>query len=240
MKSIKVIFLSFLVIGISICFSPLSWAVPSLQLYIPGATYDSVTETWIYPGVEYDFWAVGADSDPDVTILDVKLAASVKDDQTGSISIQPILDDGTLGNALIGVFFEGSIPVKGDGKELPTHGIYPSDYYQFSLGDFVLNEIGIPDFDKDYDPENPEATNAWGKITEYHVTVSGGFDWVHFDLFNHIEGENSALFAPFSHDADAEDGGGGTGGSVPEPATMLLVGIGIVGIGATFRKRFAK
>lgn len=219
------------------------WAVPKLQLYIPGATYDTDTETWVYPGLEYELWAIGAANEEGVTIEEVKLAAAVKSDQTGSITITPLegttsLLSGTFDEEDKDFFNENGIPVKGDGKELPRHGIYPSDFYEFPLGDFVLTETGIPDFTQGYDPQNPVPTNNYGLIQKFYVTVTGGYDWVHFDLYDHIEGENNALFAPFSHDADAEDGGGTN--PIPEPATMLLVGFGIAGLGGTFRKRFLK
>ncbi len=224
------------IVAVLLCLHVSAWAVPKLQLYIPGATYDTDTETWVYPGLEYELWAIGAANEQGITIEDVKLAAAVKSDQTGSIAITPL---GGM-TSLTGTFFEDSIPVKGDGKELPRHGIYPSDFYEFPLGDFILTETGIPDFTQGYDPQNPVPTNNYGLIQKFYVTVTGGYDWVHFDLYNHIEGENKALFAPFSHDADAEDGGGGGTNPIPEPATILLVGFGIAGLGGTFRKRFLK
>jgi len=167
----------------------------------------------VYPGLEYELWAIGAANEQGITIEDVKLAAAVKSDQTGSIAITPL---GGM-TSLTGTFFEDSI--------------------EFPLGDFILTETGIPDFTQGYDPQNPVPTNNYGLIQKFYVTVTGGYDWVHFDLYDHIEGENNALFAPFSHDADAEDGGGNP---IPEPATMLLVGFGIAGLGGTFRKRFLK
>jgi len=244
MRFLKGIIISTVMIGILLGFSFESSAIPSLQLYIPGATYDTVTDTWMYPGLEYDLWAIGAankkkNSVTFVTIEEVKIAAAVKKGQTGTITIQQYLYDDELGEPLVpSDKFFNSIPVKGDEDELPRHGIYPSDFYEFELGDFVLDVEGIPNFTEGYDPDNPVATRAWGKIMKYHVSVTGEYNWVHFDLYDHIIGDNSALFAPFSHDAHAEDGGGGT--PIPEPATLFLLGTGLIGLGAFGRKKFKK
>ena len=50
-------------------------AVPVLQIYIEGATYDTNTETWTTSDTEFDLWVIG-DVDAHGTIFDVKLTAS--------------------------------------------------------------------------------------------------------------------------------------------------------------------
>lgn len=63
-------------------------AIPTLQLYIEGATYDPVTETWVITQPEFTLWVIG-DVGHFGTIYDVKLAAAVRSDEYGSITLTP-------------------------------------------------------------------------------------------------------------------------------------------------------
>ncbi|MDY6971434.1 MAG: choice-of-anchor N protein, partial [Thermodesulfobacteriota bacterium] len=58
-------------------------AIPKLQIYIPGATYDEQTETWIINSYEYDLWVIGAHED----VYDIKLALAVPSDEDGTINV---------------------------------------------------------------------------------------------------------------------------------------------------------
>src|SRR3990172_2100855 len=54
-----------------------AWAIPALQLYIEGATYDSFTETWVVTTADpFKLWVVG-DVSHYGPILGVKLSAAV-------------------------------------------------------------------------------------------------------------------------------------------------------------------
>ena len=58
-------------------------AIPALQLYIEGATYDDNTETWVLSGEDdFKLWVIG-DVGSYGTISDVKLAGAVATSELG-------------------------------------------------------------------------------------------------------------------------------------------------------------
>lgn len=227
-----------IVIGFVLLFAGTTWAIPILQTYIEGATYDTTTETWVLynPGDPIRLWAIGNVSGPGSkgAIYDVRLSAAYAAPDVGSVNISlnpsttggyggiadPSTPNGT-GN-LLQTVMNGSSPTLSDGSDLPTHGIFgPGIYWQeFDLDDFTLSDSHMGDFIDDFPSVLFPDT---GQINVYEVSLSGTSK-VHFDLYGTIitkakKGSEVAVFAPFSHDC-------GTG--VPEPATVfLLLGIAI-------------
>jgi hypothetical protein len=222
-------------LGIALLGSSPAQAVPKLQLYIEGATYDLATETWVTTDGTFDIWVIGnvdgpggAKGDP---ILDVKLAAAVVTGDPGSITLTPgttslVTDPSTPGApAANGVSADGAVPLLGDGKPLATHGIYEPgvSFYEWELGDFSLTDSPVGDFIGGFPATlYPNA----GQINVYRVTIAGFADGVHFDVYNHVEGANHSTFGPFSHDA---------GAVVPEPRATLLFGVGCLLAGVAGR-----
>lgn len=231
-------------------------AVPSLQIYIPGATYDSETESWVIEALEYDLWVVGANQ----TIFDVKAAFAAPTDENGSITVtwldgsatvpsyidndatviskepptQDTMVEGSSGgdNVQQGYFFEDyGTPVMGDGDALPPHGVFPSSFYEYYIGNFGTSETV-----QNYIPG--DTGTAIGEIKKFHIQVSG-YSWVDIVAYDHVVKSNEkihSVFSPFSH-----DGGGGDGGTppaaIPEPATILLLGTGLMALGLGARKK---
>ena len=222
-------------------------AVPELQLYIEGATYDSSTETWvadISSSGTLRLWAVGNVSGPGGKgeLYGVKLSVAYQHGDTPTISLTSsttggyggFTDPSTPGAATyIQTVTDGSVPLLGDGSPLPTHGEYGpgTDWMEFALGNFTLNDSPMGDFITSF--PTPGLTGQ-GQINVYEIAVSGT-DSVHFDLYDHYYSKTKASykFAPFSHD--------GTGTSVPDNgSTIFLLGLAISGLAVVGWRRRRK
>jgi hypothetical protein len=117
----------------------------------------------------------------------------------------------------------GGTPVLGDGRNLPSHGVYGPGvvWREYDLGDFWRTDSPVGDFIGAFPAE---WTLSAGQIDVFEVTVTSvdgrmlSGATIHFDLYNHIEGwpNSRAVFSPFSHAADAEVT------FLPEPATVLV------------------
>jgi len=219
-----------LALGLVAAMASAAHAIPALQLYIEGATYDTDSESWVVGTNSFRLWVVGNTSQFG-TIQDVKLSAAFQTGEVGTISLSPtttsLLTDPSAPVAPVlnlGVGADGTLPLMSDGNSLPAHGIYGvgTSFRQWDLGDFSLLDSPIGDFINSY----PSSFPRNGQINVYNVTITG-YTIVHFDAYNHIEGFNHALKAPFSHDA----------GVVPEPGSLILVGAGLLGSTLLWRKR---
>lgn len=227
-----------------VAFSAPSHAIPELQLYIEGSSYDADSDTWVSSGGSgtIRLWVIGNVDGPGShgSIFDVKLAAAFKTGEIGTITLAPVTtsflaDPSTPGGPVFNnsVGANGTSPLMSDGGALPSHGIYGAgtSFKQWGLGDFTLLDSPVGDFIDSY-PSTFYANK--GQINAYDVTITG-YTFVHFDAFNHYESRTHAIAvkAPFSHDAEENPPG------TPEPGTLVLLGLGLAG-GATLRLRRTK
>ena len=214
--------------------TPAVHAIPVLQMYIEGATYDAGSETWITTDTNFKLWVLG-DVGAVGTIFSVKLLYAYEHGQSGSVTFTPtttsLLTDPSTPSA-VGAFTTGTgsppSPVPNGDPFSPTPNV--TDWAYAPIGDFNLTDSPIGDFISDYPSTFPDH----GQINVYDVTVSG-FDWVYFTAYDHYVKKNGDFqykFVPLSHDAETC-----CGVNVPEPAPLALLGIGLLGLMITSRRK---
>jgi len=219
-------------------------ALPLLQLYVEGGTYNRSTETWEYTttGDTLRLWTIGnvAGGGGKGAILGVKLAIAydapspigdgIHFEVTSSQTVgYRGFQDPTLATTAtyLRTVTDGSTPKLYDGQNLPSHGEYgPGTHWQeFALGDFTETTSSLTDFSG---TGALAPSGLGGQINVYEITA---FTYdiskhvpttFHFDLYDHYQSKTkvSSVFAPFSHDAQ------GTLTPIPEPSTLAMGCIG--------------
>jgi hypothetical protein len=198
-------------------------AVPDLQMFIAGSSYDQTTDTWVTNSNTFDLYVIGANTAMSDVLVSMALNTPASENPNGSVSIGV---DGTPYDSW----------TYGTPNLLPPHDIFPAWYTEFNSGNYGLIG-GVGNTLEGYDPSITgylSNSNASGQFKKFTISISGT-DYAHFDGFLYFKDrkEHTKIkFAPFSKDAESQVN------TVPEPTSMALFGLGMLGMGIArkFRK----
>lgn len=245
MKLIKCL-LTFLAGALISSASMLASAVPTLQLGIVGGTYNSATQTIVSSGPNFALYAFlqpnSSNTIGDTYYLSMALTPQVTTaGSLGSFTVNGntinATSDMTYGTPPIDTLFVGR-----DAGDLAPHSIFPTYFRELGFGFSSSNQTGV--FNTQDHPSWGPQSGVGMYFQRFDINTSNlasGYA-IHFDLYNTmlcINGRGNCggtgdiditQFAPFSHDAESAS-------SVPEPGTMLLLGLGLLGVGFARKNR---
>lgn len=125
-----------------------------------------------------------------------------------------------------------------DSGDLAKHCIFPTYFAEFGFQFSSTNKTAVYNTADDTGMGLSTITSSWMYYSAFTIDTSllaPGYS-IHFDLYNK-KAKNCTIgqdcditqFAPFSHDAQSSPS------SVPEPATLILLGAGFIGLGVIKR-----
>ncbi len=228
--------LKFSIAAILLVFASSASAIPLLQMYIEGATYDSVSETWVTNSTSFDIWVIANTNGPGSkgALYDVTLVATAIE---GSLSDMTITGSSTSLVADPSIAADPIADVSGIGAHhsLAPHGVFTDGnaWQDFLLGDMILSDSPLGDASPTGGfPDIFAGVANSAQINVYQVELASEYTSIHFDGFGYYGPRDKFTFAPFSHDAETL--------AINEPIGLTLILLGFISIALTRSKMLAR
>lgn len=253
-------FIRSVILAGALCATVPAQAIPALQLYVEGATYDSATQTWVLDdGFDFRLWAIANITGPGGSagvIDDVRLAVAYPSAAGVSVALTGTRTGGTgsylgftdpsvapgapvsfgpancPGTAHPAVVTDGSSPTLGNCSALPAHGIYGAGTYwqEFALGDMGGAAAPADSPIGDFISAFPTPIGSDKAVIHAYDVSVAGLAESQFVHFDLYNHFEAGNHTRVRFAPFSHDASGG-GGQVPEPSVALLLLAGLLGFG---------